>query len=207
MHRDDRWQRASLGRGIWPAFLLLTVAAGCSEPDRLGAKVGEPGFAAQVDAVRRGQSDQIRLDHTAVTDEHLNELAGLEDKLRRINLSNSHISDAGMARISDMRKLEQLRLSSDRVTDAGLACLVNLKKLRHLHLIGMPITDSGLAHLHALTGLRSLYLDGTKTTEDGIGRLVKALPEVHLHYEGGHHRSDSRGADHEHSDERQHRAL
>jgi hypothetical protein len=182
------------------ALLALALAAALATPACRGpdADPDEPGFATQAEAVRRGRSDQIRLDHTPVGDEQLDALAGLEDKLRRINLSHSRISDAGLARIAGMRKLEQLRLASDQVTDAGLESLKDLKNLRHLHLIGMPITDAGLAHLHALAGLRSLYLDRTQATDDGVGRLVEALPNVHLHFDGGHYRGDPRAADHKH---------
>jgi Leucine Rich repeat len=198
-----REKRSQVCRGAWLAvvFALVLATAGCSRRDggeKPHVELTEPGFAAQAEAVRQGRSDAIRLDHTLVRDEQLDELDGLEDKLRRLNLSQTHISDAGLARIAGMRKLEQLRLASDRVTDAGLARLVDLKELRHLHLIGMPISDEGLTHLHALAGLESLYLDGTKATDEGMARLVEALPLVHLHFDGGHHRGDPHAANHKH---------
>ena len=183
---------------------LVVVALGtpaCNDPpanEPIVTGASEPGFAEQAAAVRQGRSEQIRLDHTSVRDEQLDDLDGLEDKLRRINLSHSDITDAGLERIARMRKLIQLRLASDRVTDAGLACLEELKELRHLHLIDAPITDAGLEHLHALEGLESLYLDGIRATDEGISRLVEALPGVHLHIDGGHHRVDPHANDHEH---------
>lgn len=199
----QREQRLPIGHG---ALLAAVVVASLAMPacsrrgtrETVDAESPEPGFAAQAEAVREGRSDQIRLDRTMVSDEQLDELDGLEDKLRNINLSHSTISDAGLARIAGMHNLVQLRLASDRVTDAGLECLANLKQLRHLHLIGAPITDAGLKHLHALDGLSSLYLDGTQATDEGFARLVEALPDVHVHFDGGHFRGDPRAADHEH---------
>jgi hypothetical protein len=181
------------------AWLVVMLAAALAIPScrRNDTEPSEAGFAVQAASVREGHSEQIRLDHTVVGDEQLGALDGLEDKLRRINLSHSHITDAGLARIAGMRRLEQLRLASDRVTDEGLACLAQLKELRHLHLIGMPITDEGLVHLEALAGLSSLYLDGTKLTEEGAGRLVEALGDVHLHFDGGHYPGDTH-AEHKH---------
>jgi hypothetical protein len=188
-----------LERGI--AVALVIGCASCSRraavEEPRPAK-GEPSFAAQAEAVRRGESEQIRLDHTLVDDEQLGALAGLEDKLRRINLSQTSITDAGLAEIGAMHRLEQLRLASGRISDEGLAALAKLKNLRHLHLIDAPITDAGVAHLAGLKELSSLYLDGTKVTDEGMAKLVEALPGVHLHFDGGHHRGDPRGKNHEH---------
>ena len=187
-----------------PLAALLSLALsspGCTDPSTTAPDAlatPEPSFAAQSEAVRQGTSDQIRLDRTRVTDADLDQLDGLNDNLRRINLSQSEITDAGLARIATMPKLVQLRLASGRMTDAGLECLGQLKELRHLHLIGMPIGDAGLKHLHSLKSLESLYLDGTKATDDGVSRLVEALPGVHLHFDGGHHPVDPKKDDHKH---------
>jgi hypothetical protein len=159
-------------------------------------RVSEVGFSEQAEAVRDGRSDQIRIEHTSVRDDQLAELDGLEGTLRRINISQSKITDAGLARIAGMRSLNQLRLGSEKVSDDGLACLAQLRELRHLHLIDMPISDAGLAHLHELKSLESLYLDGTRATDDEMKRLIEALPGVHIHFDGGHHRVDSQADDH-----------
>jgi hypothetical protein len=190
------------GRGIASLIGLLALvlaATSCDEHQRSELKVGgtaEPSFIEQADAVRAGQSDQIRLDHALVGDQHVVELDGLEDQLRRINVSQSDITDAGLARIAGMANLIQLRLASEKVSDAGLVCLAELHELRHLHLIDMPISDAGLAHLHELKSLESLYLDGTRATDDGMRQLVEALPGVHVHFDGGHHRANLHADDH-----------
>jgi Leucine-rich repeat (LRR) protein len=181
---------------------LLSIALGlpaCNNHQHSELTVtaaSEAGFAEQAEAVRDWRSDQIRLDHASVGDEQLAKLDGLEDQLRRINISHSDITDAGLARIARMRNLTQLRLASEKVTDAGLACLAELKELRHLHLIDMPISDTGLAHLHKLKNLESLYLDGTGATDEGMKGLVEALPSVHVHFDGGHYRADPHADDH-----------
>jgi hypothetical protein len=179
----------------------VLVAAGlvaCGQQARPRPQtISEPSFAEQAAAVRAGTSEQIRLDHTHVDDEQLGELAGLQDKLRRINLSRSVISDAGLARLAQMHRLVQLRIASPRITDSGLVELARLRELEHLHLIA-PLSDAGLVHLQKLKGLSSLYLDGTEASEAGMAALVEALPGVHLHFDGGHHAGDPRGTDHPH---------
>jgi hypothetical protein len=189
----------------WIAALAALVVAASSgvacrkpTPDETERGPSEANFARQVQAVRDGRSSQIRLDHGVVTDDDLRQLDGLEDKLLRINLSRTEITDRGLAEISRLARLEQLRLASGRIDDAGLKCLAKLEHLRFLHLIDMPITDAGLDHLHVLKSLESLYLDGTKTTDEGLGRLLTALPGVHLHVDDHHHRLDSHQADHTH---------
>jgi hypothetical protein len=189
-------------RRILPVTLvLLAVCCGCTEqaPSRPAHETpSEPSFAAQAAAVRAGESTQIRLDHSVVTDADLNQLTGLEDKLRRINLSRTEITSEGMKRLGTMHQLEQLRLASVRVDDAGLAPLADLKQLRFLHLLDMPITGAGIDHLHGLTALESLYLDGTKVSDEALARLLAALPGVHLHIDDHHHRLDPHAADHAH---------
>jgi hypothetical protein len=152
----------------------------------------EPTFAEQAAEVRSGDSDVIRLDDTLVRDADLAALDDLHNTLRRINLSRTEITDAGMARIAACNKLEQLRLSSLQVTDAGIAELSGLTDLRFLHLLDMPITDAGLDRLHGLKKLESLYLDRTKVSDEGLARLLGALPDVHLHIDDHHHRLDER---------------
>ncbi len=184
------------------AALIVAASSGlaCRKPVPDGTDLGhsEANFAQQIEAVRDGRSSQIRLDHAVVTDHDLRQLAGLEDKVLRINLSRTEITDQGLAQISRLARLEQLRLASARIDDAGLECLAKLEHLRFLHLIDMPITDAGLNHLHGLKSLESLYLDGTKATDEGLGRLLAALPGVHLHVDDHHHRLDSHKADHTH---------
>jgi hypothetical protein len=175
------------------------VACSTSSPsDNATPARSELSLAEQIQAVRDGQSDQIRLDRAIVTDDDLPQLEGLEDQLLRINCSHTEITDRGLALISRLPRLEQLRLASPRISDAGLTSLAELKELRFLHLIDMPITDAGLDHLHGLSNLESLYLDGTSVTDAGIERLLAALPGVHLHIDDHHHRLDPHADDHQH---------
>jgi hypothetical protein len=202
---DEAW----LGKLGSPSAVALVVVGsvvllampGCarrsSEPIDAAARP-EASLAAQAQAVRGGASDSVRLDDTAVRDEHLDVLDGLGQRLRRVNFSRSEISDAGLARLCQNAMLEQLRLQSPRVTDAGLAHVAGLKHLRFLHLLDAPITDAGLDQLHHLKQLESLYLDNTRVSDAGLARLIEAIPKVHLHIDDHHHPLDPRGSQHKH---------
>ena len=184
------------------SLLALTFfALGCLRPASEGAskRPPEPTLAEQAQAVRDGESNQLRLDHTLVRDQDLRQLGGLEAKLLRINFSKTQITDQGLKELSRVQSLEQLRLASPKITDDGLGALEDLAQLRFLHLLDMPISDAGLAHLHGLKKLESLYIDGTGVTDAGIEQLVKQLPNVHLHIDDHHHPLDPHGADHKHS--------
>jgi hypothetical protein len=187
-----------LGRAvalIAMAALAPWIAACSRQPV---AESDEISLARQVEDVRVGQSNQIRVDRTAVTDADLRQLEGLEEKLERINISQSSITDVGLARLGRFKRLEQLRLASPRASDAGLESLEQLSRLRFLHLIDAPISDAGLDRLQSLPMLESLYLDGANLTDAGIDRFIKARPQVHLHIDGGHHHTDPHADDHEH---------
>ena len=183
------------------AACLAIFTVGCnrnSSSDKAPPHPPEASLSEQAQAVRDGRSDMIRLDHTAVGDDDLKQLDGLEGKLLRINLSQTSLSDAGLARLCRFERLEQLRVMSPGLTDAGLAPLKDLPHLRFLHLIGAPLGDVGLEYLHALSGLESLYLDGIQASDAAITRLIEALPKVHIHIDGGHHRADHHADDHKH---------
>jgi hypothetical protein len=188
--------------------LMLLVTSGCDSQSKLpqdaarpeSAELGtasaanaspaiapvEPTWAEAVEAVRRGESVEIRLQRVPVEDAQLADLAGLT-KLQRLNLPHSRIDDAGLERIvREVPRLELLRLGSPAITDQGLATIAKLKNLRFLHLIDVPITDAGLKHIEPMTWLESLYLDGGQATDAGLSALIAALPELHFHRDQQH---------------------
>ena len=83
-------------------------------------------------------------------------------------LSDTEITDSGLANVQGLTGLLGLSLDNTQVTDAGLAHLQGLTALRELSINNARVTDSGLAHLHGLTGLQQLWLYNTHVTDAGL---------------------------------------
>ena len=81
----------------------------------------------------------------------------------------------------DLEKVTRLDLSRTQITDAGLKEVVKLQRLKELSLDRTQITDVGLKELVNLQYLGRLYLEGTKTTAAGVAELEKALPNCKIY--------------------------
>jgi hypothetical protein len=95
-----------------------------------------------------------------------------------------------MVHLKTLPALQELDLLITHVTDAGLAQLGQLRSLQRLYLgdwVSYPddpderiITDAGLKHLYSLSNLRLVYLKHTLVTREGIAHLQKALPTTEI---------------------------
>ncbi len=102
----------------------------------------------------------------------LGELIGL----KVLVVENTGITDAGLAPLSNLKKLTSLNLRrSSNLTDEGMAQIAKLPNLQQLHLLFTPVGDAGLAHLTKLTKLKLLDLRGCKQVSDAGMDSVKEL--------------------------------
>ena len=101
--------------------------------------------------------------------------------LQTLNLSDTQVTDAGLAYLQGLTRLKRLALGP-KITDAGLAHVRGLTQLGGLNLYGPRITDAGLVHLKGLTQLEYVDLQGTKVTEAGVEDLQRALPKVKIYH-------------------------
>ncbi len=109
------------------------------------------------------------------------------EKMSRLNLSYTKISDAGLKELAKLPKLINLYLAETQISDAGLkemaksdAGLKDVAKLERLDLYSTKITDAGLKEVAKLKQLKELNLLGTKVTEAGVAELQKALPKCKI---------------------------
>jgi hypothetical protein len=117
--------------------------------------------------------------------------------LRRLTLTNTRVTDEGLARLARFRRLNCLyignidhkklirpafaRLDTDPlITGKGLASLKDLPNLEVVQLIGPSTTDEDLPSLKGLKHLILLDLKGTKVTDAGVADLRKALPNCKI---------------------------
>ena len=116
-----------------------------------------------------------------LTDPALDEIVKGFPNLERLYAAcHADVTDAGVARISELKKLKKLLLRGNRITDAGLKSLSRLKNLEMLSLSSTAIGDAGLQHLKSLGKLRSLRLSHTKVTAAGVQRLQAQLPNCKI---------------------------
>lgn len=111
----------------------------------------------------------VNLDSPAVTDETLRVLS-LLPQLRVLHVSNTSITDAGLAELAHLHELEWLSLNTD-LSDAALVHVGKLRSLRQLEISRAPITDSGLSELYGLRRLERLTLEEILATRAGVAQL------------------------------------
>jgi len=159
---------ASARRGTGLAgFVLLLAAVGCGASN-------EDLFLSQVERVREGTAERIDIRETPINDTALlGRLQGLQD-LRELNLDQSPVTDADLARIGPLPKLTSLSLTQTQITDQGLAKIAEqFPALEFLRLDETMIRDSGLKHLKSMEKLHALSLFRTHITDQGCAALAE----------------------------------
>jgi hypothetical protein len=119
----------------------------------------------------------LHLTNSRVTDEGLAHLAGYTE-LTGLNLNGTKITDDGLVHIERLTGLEELHLTHTGITDTGLRHLERLYRLRFLGIANPGVTDRGLAHLQGLAELEFLDLGYTQVTDEGVASLVPMLPNL-----------------------------
>jgi hypothetical protein len=89
----------------------------------------------------------LELRQTKVTNEGLRHLRGMG--LEALDLSTTHIGDAGLAALGelDFPELKTLALEHLNVTDEGIAHLAHFKSLEFLSIADTKVTKAGIKHL------------------------------------------------------------
>ena len=92
----------------------------------------------------------------------------------------SQANDMHLEVINQLTQLTELDLTDSKVTDDGLAHLSGMDHLQRLVLNGSGISDNGLTHLKQMTMLRELYLRRTSVSAPGVEVLKKMLPHCKI---------------------------
>jgi sugar lactone lactonase YvrE len=118
-----------------------------------------------------------------VTDDWLKQLAG-QDQLRRLELSGTAITSAGLVHLKDLSNLERLNICLTAVDDRGFEHLAGMAKMRRMVICASKITGTGFAHLGGMKQLESINLHSAPASDAGleaIGKLtsLRRLEIVH----------------------------
>jgi hypothetical protein len=118
-------------------------------------------------------SHVIRFAPGRVSDEWLERNRSRIDALAKLSLtlSNSRVTDEGIAQLATASGILWLDVSESSITDTGVAILKQLPALTTLDLQDTRLTDASIKVLSSFPRLASLSLAGTDITDEGIARL------------------------------------
>src|ERR1700682_790082 len=91
-----------------------------------------------------------------------------------LDLTDTWVSDADMAKVARLRQLRKLDLSHTKITDRGMELLAPLENVTELNCYYAEyLTEEGVAHLRNWKHLERLNLRGTKVTSKVFDSLAK----------------------------------
>lgn len=118
----------------------------------------------------------LRLDVKAEDDMDTSFLTDLlPNDLQSLFLYNC--DDGIMPHIGHLTGLQELYISDSTISDQGLALLCTLVSLQRISIYHTAIGDNGLFNLTQLSGLKWLTCSGTASTEEGLTMFRSAMPE------------------------------
>lgn len=107
-----------------------------------------------------------------VHDETLKLLAG-QDALRRLELSGTAVTSAGLVHLKDLTSLQFLNVCLTAVSDDGFEHLAKLTNMRRMTICASRITGSGFQHLKGMTQLQSINLHSAPASDAGMDAISK----------------------------------
>jgi Leucine-rich repeat (LRR) protein len=107
-----------------------------------------------------------------VTDDWLKHLAG-QSHLRRLELSGTAVTSAGLVHLKDLKTLEILNVCLTAVDDRGLEHLAGLTNMRRMVVCSSKITGTGFRHLGGMTKLESINLHSSPASDAGLEAIGK----------------------------------
>ena len=113
---------------------------------------------------------------SAIGDKEMELLRPLAANITDLDLSDTKVTDAGMAIVGTCIRLTKLNLSGTAVTDAGIASLKTTPNLDWLSAHSTAVSSSSLAILKNLRKLKNVYLWKTRVDSSSAAELQKAIP-------------------------------
>jgi cephalosporin-C deacetylase-like acetyl esterase len=148
-------------------------------PKKLADRVTD-GWLAKIEnqsALRR-----LELSGTAVTSAGLVHLKGLS-KLEWLNVCLTAVDDRGFENLAALSRMKRMVVCSSKVTGTGFQHCRAMKQLESINLHSSPASDAGLEAIGKLTSLRRLEIVHTNVTDVGLQHLAGLvnLRQLHVH--------------------------
>lgn len=118
------------------------------------------------------------------SDADLDLLKGLESLLVEIDLSNTAVTDAGIARLAGFDALRSIKLKDTRIGDPSASVLAGLPSLEVVNVFGTDIGDAGLLELAGSSSIRTIYAGESAVTTGGVAAATKTDPDLVIHHQG-----------------------
>jgi hypothetical protein len=118
---------------------------------------------------------------SSLDDETFAKLEPVAPALVSLDVSSSSVTEAALAaQLPKMTSLRRLNLSQTEVSDGILDVVASLENLEYLNLYGTQVTDEGILKLKTLGGLEQLFLWESKVSEEGAKALKEELPGLYV---------------------------
>jgi hypothetical protein len=154
-------------------------------PDLVELTLGETKIQNLDDSLKKlSKLKKIRVSNTELTSAGITLLSGL-DTLEEVDVSQTNIGDMDMMLLANLPRLKKLNLYTTKITDFGLSFLKGFKSLETLTWLNIDknsLSDKAVEELLVLKHLEWLHLGRTKLTDKGLDTLanIKTLKEVSI---------------------------
>jgi internalin A len=131
---------------------------------------------------KAGHIVEVDLTSTWSTDDDLAKLAGLPE-LRRINLSDTKVTDIGFANLRPLQRVTHLDCSQCAyITDGAIAYIKHWQNLESLNVRGSEVTSRVFELVSGMKKLKSLDVGFSRVNDDGFDALasLEQLEDLHI---------------------------
>lgn len=175
-HREDAWDNAD---ALMPSNDIPKAETTPANPEAL-AKARQRGLVIMPVGQESNWLSVNCVNVPGFSDADAALLAPIAEQIVWLRLSDSQISDQGLAVMGKMKHLTRLYLDHTKVSGSGLAALQGLEHLTLLSLSGTPTDVAGLGNLPVLPALKKVFLYQTPVGGQDISALTARLGPVHL---------------------------
>jgi len=92
--------------------------------------------------------------------------------IKRLDLSNTDVSDAMLKKLANCENMKVLKLTNTAISDKGVEHLGGLKKLNYLNLYKTSVTNDVFPHLEKMEKLKEVYVWQTQVSAEKVNEWM-----------------------------------